>query len=178
MPLSGEYGNILLSGVGFSTVSVRGSTLAISAFQGAISFPADRDSHSQIAESLDGTMDIRQMMNPATPPPPRRELPKNQAPEDPRQPAAAAANPPGTARSDEEQQQQQTPAREATRCLCIPCILNYLGCYIHPVSERQYYPELQGFSREDQLDIAFEWYWIAVERETDVLQYLYGTASF
>ncbi|EGP82217.1 uncharacterized protein MYCGRDRAFT_97749 [Zymoseptoria tritici IPO323] len=61
-------------------------------------------------------------------------------------------------------------------CLCFPCILSYLGRYIEASSERQCYPELQakGFSQEQQLAIAEEWYWISVERHTAIQDYLHG----
>ncbi|KJX96365.1 hypothetical protein TI39_contig645g00001 [Zymoseptoria brevis] len=64
-------------------------------------------------------------------------------------------------------------------CLCFPCILSYLGCYVEAFHERQYYPELQekGFSQEQQAAIAEEWYWISVERHTAIWKYLNGVGT-
>ncbi|KAF2163344.1 hypothetical protein M409DRAFT_26381 [Zasmidium cellare ATCC 36951] len=63
-------------------------------------------------------------------------------------------------------------------CLCFPCILNYLGGYVFPRFEHQYYPILsqKGFTEKEQAAIAEEWYWVAVERETAVKDYLNGTS--
>ncbi|KXT11292.1 hypothetical protein AC579_1669 [Pseudocercospora musae] len=65
-------------------------------------------------------------------------------------------------------------------CLCFPCILHYLGGYIYPSAENQYYPELQrrGFTMSEQRQIAEEWYWVAFERETAVKDYLRGYVTF
>lgn len=65
-------------------------------------------------------------------------------------------------------------------CLCFPCILMYLDGFIVPNTEHQIYPELQrkGFSPAEQRAIAEEWYWIAVERETAIRDYLEGYVTF
>lgn len=65
-------------------------------------------------------------------------------------------------------------------CLCFPCILHYLDGYIYPRAETQYYPVLQrkGFTQDEQVAIAEEWYWIAFERETAVKDYLNGYVTF
>lgn len=65
-------------------------------------------------------------------------------------------------------------------CLCFPCILYYLGGYVYPTSETQSYPILQakGFTIDEQRQISEEWYWVAVERETAVKDYLNGYVTF
>ncbi|KAF1822471.1 uncharacterized protein K489DRAFT_371301 [Dissoconium aciculare CBS 342.82] len=66
-------------------------------------------------------------------------------------------------------------------CLCFPCIISYLDGFVWPTKETQVYPQLQrkGFSKAQQREIAEEWYWVAMERETAVMDYLngYGTLS-
>ncbi|SMQ48744.1 unnamed protein product [Zymoseptoria tritici ST99CH_1A5] len=76
--------------------------------------------------------------------------------------------------------QETTEEEGEGLCLCFPCILSYLGGYVYPVSERQFYPQLQqkGFSPQEQWAIAEEWYWIAFERETAVHEYLRGIVNF
>lgn len=69
---------------------------------------------------------------------------------------------------------------ERPLCLCFPCILYYLGGYIYPRVEHQYYPILdqKGFTETEQRAIAEEWYWVAIERETAVKDYLDGYVTF
>ncbi|CAK1365167.1 hypothetical protein CB0940_08781 [Cercospora beticola] len=69
---------------------------------------------------------------------------------------------------------------DKTLCLCFPCIISYLGGYIYPTRENQFYPALQhkGFTLTEQRLIAEEWYWVAFERETAVRDYLRGYVTF
>jgi hypothetical protein len=74
-----------------------------------------------------------------------------------------------------------TPTMDNGPCLCFPCIIFYLDGYVWPTKETQVYPQLarKGFTKAQQRDIAEEWYWVALERETAVMEYLngYGTLS-
>ncbi|EME45419.1 hypothetical protein DOTSEDRAFT_170804 [Dothistroma septosporum NZE10] len=69
---------------------------------------------------------------------------------------------------------------KSSLCLCFPCILYYLDGYIYPRAEHQFYPVLlrKGFTRDEQLAIAEEWYWVAFERETAVKDYMNGYVTF
>ncbi|KAF2214136.1 hypothetical protein CERZMDRAFT_96162 [Cercospora zeae-maydis SCOH1-5] len=69
---------------------------------------------------------------------------------------------------------------DCSLCLCFPCIISYLGGYIYPTRENQFYPALQqkGFTLTEQRQIAEEWYWVAFERETAVKEYMAGHVTF
>ena len=65
-------------------------------------------------------------------------------------------------------------------CLCVPCLIFYIGGYIEPDAPETVYPRLakRGFNRSEQEAIGEEWYEVCIELHCTIIGYANGDPIF